>query len=137
MRSVLPRGSRVFATGTVFLVAAAYLVIQALGTARTERSLAGLSLVTSLKSSSALEELEEARSDAILWSGFGGIVQRLIDLENAWVAMGPDAGSVLERIYVLENPFPETERSRLSDPKDGSPYPEVHADIPGRVQGIL
>lgn len=137
MKFVLPRGSAFFAAGTLVLLAAAILVIQASGAARTEQSLADLSLVTSLRSSSALEELEEARSDVILWSGFGGIVQRLIDLEEAWIAMGPNAGSVLERIYVRENPFPEVERSRLTNPGDGSRYSAIHAEFQPNVREFL
>lgn len=137
MKLTLPRGSALFGAGTVTLVVASVLVIRAGEARRVDRSLAALSLVASLQSSSALEEMEEARSDAILWSSFGGMIQRLVDLEDAWAVMGPDARSVLERIYVSQNPFPEAERSLLTDPGDGSRYSEIHAEFQPRVRAFL
>lgn len=137
MRFALPRGSAVFAVGTLTLLVGAILMIRAGDAARTERSLAALSLVSSLKSSGALEEMEEARSDAILWSSFGGMVQRLRELERAWAMMGPDAPSMLERIYIQQNPFSEGDRSRLTDPGDGSRYSAIHAEFQPRVGAFL
>jgi methyl-accepting chemotaxis protein len=137
MKPNLPRGSAVFAAGTVLLLAATLVGLQALGAGRAEESIADLSLVTSLRSSNVRDELEKARSDALLWSSFGGIIQRLTDLEEAWLAMGPNAGTVLERLYVRENPFPETERFLLMDPDDGSPYSVIHAEFQSQVREFL
>jgi len=135
-RQRLP-GLWVFAAGTTILVVSALLVNRARDADRVQRSLAILSLVSSLREASAIGELEVARSDALLWSGFGGIRARMADLENAWKGMGPEAALRLERLYVRENPYPEAERYLLADPGDGSLYTAVHREFQPRVGEFL
>ena len=137
MKRPLPPGIGTFAAGTVILLVAALLALRGREADRLERSFSALSLVSSLRQAATVAELDGARSDAILWSGFGGIRQRMAELERTWAEAGPDASSELRRLYVLENPFPEGERYRLTDPGDGSRYSAIHGEFHPRVGAFL
>jgi hypothetical protein len=137
MKGRLLPGLGPFVGGTLVLLISAFLANRAWDGEQLGRSFAALSLVSSLREASTVGELEDARSDAVLWSGFGGMKQRMVELEDAWVAMGPDAARRLEQLYVQENPYPPTERYRLADPGDGSRYSAVHREIHPRIDGFL
>jgi methyl-accepting chemotaxis protein len=93
--------------------------------------------VTALRSADAQEELEAARSDVILWSGVGDLARRLVELEAAWAALGPDAGSTLRSVFLSENPFPANERFRLTDPGGRYRYSAIHAEFQPVIQEFL
>ena len=137
MKPTLLPGLRGFAAGTLVLVVAGVLLVRARDREHVARSFAALSLVSSLRAAAATGELEDARSDALLWSGFGGLTRRMVELEDAWGAMGPGAALRLENLYVRENPYPEAERYLLADPGDGSLYSGIHADFQPRVREFL
>jgi methyl-accepting chemotaxis protein len=61
----------------------------------------------------------------------------MVELEAAWAALGPVAAAQLERLYIRENPFPEGERYRLTDPGDGSRYSAIHREFHPRVGEFL
>jgi methyl-accepting chemotaxis protein len=126
-----------FAAGTLILILSAGMVIRGRDAARIDRSLSILSLVSSLRWSSAVGELEVARSDALLWSRFGGIRESMVALENAWAALGPDREPLMQRLYVDQNPYPEPERHLLADPGDGSQYSAIHRVFQPRVREFL
>lgn len=52
----------------------------------------------------------------------------LVELSEAWHALGAGASADLRRLYVDENPFPEAERDNLERAADGSSYSAVHAE---------
>ena len=137
MKRPILSGIGPFAVGTLVLIVLAGIVIRGRDADRIDRSLSILSLVSSLRRASAVGELEVARSDALLWSRFGGIRESMVALENAWAAMGPDGALLMERLYVHENPYPEQGRHLLADPGDGSRYSAIHRELQPRIGEFL
>jgi len=137
MKRPILSGVGPFAAGTLILFLSAVMVIRGRDADRINRSLSILSLVSSLRRASAVGELEVARSDALLWSRFGGIRESMVAIESAWAALGPDGAHRMERLYVHENPYPEHRRHLLADPGDGSRYSAIHADFQPRVAEFL
>ena len=89
MKRPILSGVGPFAAGTLILLLSALMVIRGRDADRINRSLSILSLVSSLRRASAVGELEVARSDALLWSRFGGIRESMVAMESAWAALGP------------------------------------------------
>jgi methyl-accepting chemotaxis protein len=126
-----------FAAVTAILVVVMVLLAWSRHEAREAQMLSRLSLVSSLRSGGVLAELNSARSDAVLWSGFGNVRQRLMGLDEAWGNLGPGAPERLQRLYLAENPYPEGERHLLADAGDGSGYSRIHADFHPRIGEFL
>jgi methyl-accepting chemotaxis protein len=126
-----------FATVSVLLALATVLVLLNREATRTDDALNRLSLVSSLRAASLQEEMATARSDAVLWSGFGNVRQRLAEIQAAWEELEPGAADRVRTLYVNENPFPEGEFFRLVDPGDGSAYSRSHALFQQRIQQFL
>ncbi len=126
-----------FAAVTAVIVLAAVLLTWTRHDARQAQMLSRLSLVSSLRSGGILAELSSARSDAVLWSGFGNVRRRLADLDDAWGALGPSAPERVQRLYRTESPYPEGERHLLADARDGSRYSRIHADFHPRIGEFL
>lgn len=126
-----------FAGVTAIIVVVVVLLVWSRHEARQAQISSRMSLVSSLKAGGVLAELNSARSDAVLWSGFGNVRQRLMDLDEAWGNLGPDAPERLQRLYLTENPYPEGERHLLADAGDGSGYSRVHAGFHPRIGEFL
>ncbi len=127
----------------VFGIMTAVVVVGTAAVARTgqSRELAfirdRLAMVSALRAAAVVEEMDKARSDALVWSGFGDLRTRIQDMDRAWQALGPDADRRLRRLYVEESPFPDGQRHLLTDAGDGSAYSREHADFHPGVDEFL
>ena len=126
-----------FAAVTAVLLLAGILLVWTRHDAREAQMLSRLSLVSSLRSGGILAEFNSVRSDAVLWSGFCNVSQRLMDLDEARGDLGPGATERLQRLYLTANPYPEGERHLLSDAADGSRYSGIHAEFHPRIGEFL
>lgn len=130
-------GIRRFAVITLVILLGAAALVRARDQAREDLIMSRLSLISSLRAGGIQSELREARSDAVLWSGFGNVRERLIALEDAWRSMGSGAGGRIRELYSGGNPYPDADRHLLVDAGDGSAYSRVHADFHPRMREFL
>ena len=95
-----------------------------------------LLLLRALRTSALQSFLESTRSEVVFWSDHGPLREGLIALSAAWKQQA-DPATVLQRLYIEDNPFPEGRRSELDDAGDGSAYSSLHATIQPRVRRFL
>ena len=108
-----PRGSLVFAGLSLALIVGGFGLLAARERAEVDVVLARLSLVASLRSAAVEVELEAARADAVVWSNFGDLEVRMDDLVLDWRALGSDAASRLQQLYVTLSLIHISEPTRL------------------------
>ncbi|MEE8193288.1 MAG: cache domain-containing protein [Gemmatimonadales bacterium] len=86
----------------------------------------------------ALESyLSTIRSEVLLWSARPTLRVALQELEQAWDELPGDRTSLLQGLYIDENPFQPHERHRLLTAGDGSRYSGVHARVHPRARRFL
>jgi len=132
-----PRRWIVFAGMSLTLILGSVWLIGAREGSDTEVVLGRLGLVASLRTTAVEVEMEAARSDALVWSSFGDLRVRAQAFERDWRSMGEEAASRLHRLYVLENPHPESDRQLLLDAGDGSSYSARHAEFHAGIDEFL
>ena len=76
----------------------------------------------------ALEDyLGSTASDVRAASENPQVIEAMEKIDFAWQTYGPDARSVLPRLYIEQNPAPPNQKYRLQDAGDGSYYSQYHS----------
>ncbi len=96
-----------------------------------------LLLLEVLRSSALQNFLETSQSEVLLWGDHGPVHDGLDTLLAAWDELGPRAGERLRRLYVDENPYPETERHRYDRAPDASGYTLYHSSLQPAARRFL
>ena len=133
------RGRRI----AVLVVAALTLVAVAVASyaraLRTELEAASAYSLTlmELRAATLTGYLETVRSEVILWSHRPALREALRELKRGWDALPGDRSTLLQRLYIDENPHPPGRKHELLQAGDGSLYSAVHAIVHPRGRRFL
>jgi methyl-accepting chemotaxis protein len=91
---------------------------------RLERE--GFANVVRLRTAQVVMYLDTQTEEMRFWAQNRIMRQALIDFSAAWGELGDDAQTILQRLYITENPYPTGEKDNLERGDDSSKYSDVH-----------
>ncbi len=79
-----------------------------------------------IRAAALADYLDSIRDDVTFWAAAPRMRRVLADFAEGWDALGPDAESALQALYIDENPYPLDKRDKYQAAADGSAYSEAH-----------